>query len=118
MLGEGGRLAIVTFHSLEDRIVKQFFASRSGHGEAHSRLLPGEPERPQPTFIVPGKQPVLPSAAEMSAQSPRPLGEIALCDAHLCRGAGCRTGARAPCRIASGKAAGRTGASKPKRKGG
>ncbi len=65
MLGEGGRLAIVSFHSLEDRIAKLFFASRSGHGEARSRLLPGEPERPQPTFIVPGKQPILPSEAEM-----------------------------------------------------
>ncbi|MGB8277596.1 MAG: 16S rRNA (cytosine(1402)-N(4))-methyltransferase RsmH [Methylovirgula sp.] len=65
MLHEGGRLAIVSFHSLEDRIAKQFFASRSGHGEARSRLLPGEPKRPMPTFIVPGKQPVLPSEAEI-----------------------------------------------------
>jgi 16S rRNA (cytosine1402-N4)-methyltransferase len=67
MLKEGGRLAIVSFHSLEDRIVKQFFASRSGHGQARSRLLPGEPERPLPTFVVPGKQPILPSEAEMFA---------------------------------------------------
>ncbi|QXX74558.1 16S rRNA (cytosine(1402)-N(4))-methyltransferase RsmH [Methylovirgula sp. HY1] len=70
MLGEGGRLAVVTFHSLEDRIVKQFFASRSGHGEARSRLLPGEPERPVPTFIVPAKQPVLPSETE-TRRNPR-----------------------------------------------
>jgi 16S rRNA (cytosine1402-N4)-methyltransferase len=64
-LKDGGRLAVVTFHSLEDRIVKQFFARRSGHGEAHSRLLPGEKAPPPPTFLVPGKQPVLPSEAEM-----------------------------------------------------
>jgi 16S rRNA (cytosine1402-N4)-methyltransferase len=65
MLGEGGRLAVVTFHSLEDRIVKQFFALRSGHGEARSRLLPGEAERPAPSFVVTGKQPVTSGEAEM-----------------------------------------------------
>jgi 16S rRNA (cytosine1402-N4)-methyltransferase len=65
MLGEGGRLAVVSFHSLEDRIVKQFFAARSGHGEARSRLLPGEPQRPLPSFAVSGKQPIAPSDAEM-----------------------------------------------------
>ncbi len=70
MLKEGGRLAVVTFHSLEDRIVKQFFARRSGHGEARSRLLPHEAAPPAPTFTVQGKQPVLPSEAEM-ARNPR-----------------------------------------------
>ena len=65
MLKPGGRLAVVTFHSLEDRIVKQFFASRSGRGQAQSRRLPGEPAVLPATFVLPGKQPVAPSQDEM-----------------------------------------------------
>jgi 16S rRNA (cytosine1402-N4)-methyltransferase len=65
-----GRLVIVTFHSLEDRIVKQFFAHRSGRGRASSRLLPGEIAPAEPTFVVPGRQPILPDAAEI-AVNPR-----------------------------------------------
>jgi len=40
LLGEGGRLAAVTFHSLEDRIVKRFLASRSGKAARPSRHAP------------------------------------------------------------------------------
>jgi 16S rRNA (cytosine1402-N4)-methyltransferase len=67
LLKTGGRLVIVTFHSLEDRIVKQFFASRSGHGRAASRRLPGEPAEAEPTFEVPRGQPIEPSEAETHA---------------------------------------------------
>jgi 16S rRNA (cytosine1402-N4)-methyltransferase len=62
-----GRLVVVTFHSLEDRIVKQFFAHRSGRGRAASRLLPGEIAPAEPTFVVPIRQPVLPDHAETAA---------------------------------------------------
>jgi len=63
----GGRLAVVSFHSLEDRIVKQFFALRGSKGRAVSRLLPGEPV-PQPASfrLFPG-QPVAPSDTEIAA---------------------------------------------------
>ena len=66
-LGPGGRLVAVTFHSLEDRIVKQFLARRSGRGEAASRRLPGEPAPALPTFLAPVGQPILPDSAELAA---------------------------------------------------
>ena len=67
LLAPGGRLAVVTFHSLEDRIVKLFFARRSGRGRAASRLLPGEPAPPAATFRLAGGQPILPGRAELAA---------------------------------------------------
>ncbi|MGO8737563.1 16S rRNA (cytosine(1402)-N(4))-methyltransferase RsmH [Rhodoblastus sp.] len=70
LLRPGGRLAVVTFHSLEDRIVKQFFATRTGRGRAPSRLLPGEIAPPPPTFRLLAPQPVAPGAAEC-ARNPR-----------------------------------------------
>jgi len=68
-LEPGGRLVVVTFHSLEDRIVKQFLARRSGKGRAASRLLPGEPAVAAPTFLVPTGQPILPGEAERAANA-------------------------------------------------
>lgn len=64
VLKPGGRLAVVTFHSLEDRIVKQFFSARSGRAAQASRHVPGV-ERPAPkSFKLVTKGPVLPSEAE------------------------------------------------------
>jgi 16S rRNA (cytosine1402-N4)-methyltransferase len=67
LLKPGGRLAAVTFHSLEDRIVKLFFAGRSARGRAASRRLPGEPKEVEPTFEVPRGQPIEPGEAEALA---------------------------------------------------
>lgn len=69
-LTEGGRLVVVTFHSLEDRIVKQFLAERAGRGETGSRRLPGEAAPPASSFVCVGRQPVTPSRDEI-ASNPR-----------------------------------------------
>ncbi|HWG03533.1 MAG TPA: 16S rRNA (cytosine(1402)-N(4))-methyltransferase RsmH [Beijerinckiaceae bacterium] len=67
ILKPGGKLVVVSFHSLEDRIVKQFLAKRSGRGVSRSRLLPGEPAAAPVTFEIVGRQPVLPNEAEVRA---------------------------------------------------
>ena len=66
VLKPGGRLVVVTFHSLEDRIVKQFFAERSGRVPAGSRHAPAVAAA-QPTFKLVEKGAVAPSEAEMRA---------------------------------------------------
>jgi 16S rRNA (cytosine1402-N4)-methyltransferase len=65
-LRPGGRLAVVTFHSLEDRIVKRFFRERSGATPAGSRHRPAILERDEPTFERVAK-PVSPSERELAA---------------------------------------------------
>jgi 16S rRNA (cytosine1402-N4)-methyltransferase len=69
VLRPGGRLAVVTFHSLEDRIVKRFFKERSGSLPAGSRHRPQIARGPAPTFERVAK-PVAPSEREL-ARNPR-----------------------------------------------
>jgi len=50
MLRGGGRLAVVSFHSLEDRIVKAFLADRSGRTPSGSRHRPSPQPGKPPSF--------------------------------------------------------------------
>jgi len=68
-LKPGGRLAVVTFHSLEDRIVKRFFRERSGGTPAGSRHRPVQADPREPTFERVAK-PVSPTEREL-ASNPR-----------------------------------------------
>jgi 16S rRNA (cytosine1402-N4)-methyltransferase len=65
ILKPGGRLAVVTFHSLEDRIVKTFLAERSkpAQGSRHRPEAAGS----APTFSLVTRKPVVPDAAEIDA---------------------------------------------------
>ena len=68
-LKPGGRLAVVTFHSLEDRLVKNFLRERSGNNPGGSRHLPLAAAGPAPTFDRVAK-PVRASDEEV-ARNPR-----------------------------------------------
>ena len=65
VLKPGGRLVVVSFHSLEDRIVKNFLVDRSG-AAGGSRHLP-EVARAAPSFHLLTKRPITPDENEISA---------------------------------------------------
>lgn len=69
VLKPGGRLVVVTFHSLEDRLVKRFFRERSGSTPAGSRHRPAVGPRAEPSFETPAKA-VRPGEAEL-VRNPR-----------------------------------------------
>ncbi|HXQ52303.1 MAG TPA: 16S rRNA (cytosine(1402)-N(4))-methyltransferase RsmH [Stellaceae bacterium] len=69
MLVPGGRLAVVAFHSLEDRRVKSFLRARSGGAARASRHLPAT-RAAAPSFRLLSRKAIAPGAAEI-ARNPR-----------------------------------------------
>lgn len=69
LLAPAGCLAVVSFHSLEDRIVKQFLKDASGSAPATSRYLP-QTAQAQPAIYADISKPIRASEAEL-ARNPR-----------------------------------------------
>ncbi len=65
-LRPGGRLVVVTFHSLEDRIVKQFLQKRSGAAPKGSRYLPDQSAQfDRPSFQIVNRRSLTSSKGEL-----------------------------------------------------
>jgi 16S rRNA (cytosine1402-N4)-methyltransferase len=101
LLRPGGRLAVVTFHSLEDRIVKRFLRDLTGTQQPLSRHLPAQAPHARGFTSVGG--PVAPGSTEL-ARNPR------------ARSAKLRFGTRGEARLPSDISALLTLASLPQRK--
>ena len=65
-LRPGGQLAVVSFHSLEDRIVKRFMQARSNSAGGGSRYAP-EVAQDAPAFTLPFRRAIGPDEGEMAA---------------------------------------------------
>ena len=68
-LKPGGKLAVVSFHSVEDRMVKRFLTARSGGGGNPNRFAP-DVERATPQFDVAQRKAIGPDAQELE-ENPR-----------------------------------------------
>jgi 16S rRNA (cytosine1402-N4)-methyltransferase len=65
LLAPGGRLAVVTFHSLEDRPVKTFFQRRAGKTPGGSRHLPTSAPSRAPSFRLLSNKPLVADKEEI-----------------------------------------------------
>ena len=68
LLNKGGRICVITFHSLEDRIVKNIFKKYSEVDEVF-KGLPEIPKECQPLIKIINKKPIVPSEKEIKENS-------------------------------------------------
>ena len=68
LLKKGGRLSVITFHSLEDRIVKQIFKKYS-EVDAVVKGLPQIPDEYKPLIKLVNRKPILPTEKELEENS-------------------------------------------------
>ena len=90
-LAPGGRLAIVAFHSLEDRIVKNFLADRSGKSASVSRYAPPK-DVAAPSFTLISRKAITAQADELAANPRARSAKLRVAErtdapAHLPKGA-------------------------------
>ena len=71
MLKPGGRLVVVTFHSLEDKIVKDFFKQQSGTDKSYSRYQPDVKDEDKEIFLSLIKNSAISPTSEEVALNPR-----------------------------------------------
>jgi len=64
-LKDDGRLIVVSFHALEDRVVKSFMHEKSGYKPGVSRYMPEVEENNVPSFKMITKKPIVPSDVEL-----------------------------------------------------
>ena len=66
LLNVGGRISVITFHSLEDRLVKTMFHEKVSLADELPPGLPVIPPEMQPKFKLINKKPILPSQEELA----------------------------------------------------
>jgi len=92
LLRENGRLAVVSFHSLEDRIVKDFMRERSDAAPRPSRHMPDIGRKVEAPFRLVSRRPILPNETETALNSRARSARLRVAEA---TGIGHTTGGRA-----------------------